>query len=291
MLLKKIADIKGPLLTEEKYGHEFTIREILEYYYSSNDMTNYKELAEKYIQCHGSSNKTVQDLREKNNDIMFGDLDKHPSYGMVSISRTSCHPSVPAYGSKIKHNTLISLKVMRSEKNRDLYSEHFFSKKTIVELYFTPSQFAQMVSSINTSGVPCTLRFIEGEGWLEDTPTNDVKREMIDDIDRQMVKLKSVIAKLSNEASDLLEKKGNLKKDDKNNISSLLTRIYNEINSNFDFLNRCQKEKLEDTVAEAQAQVEATINKTISDYGMNGIKEKMISSSKIHDTLEISNEE
>lgn len=215
--------------------------------------------------------KTVQELREKDAD-MFGDRDRHESYGMISLSRISS-TGVPAYGSSIKHNSLIGLRIHHSEKSRDIYTDHYFPKGTIVDLYMTPAQFTNLIAGFNTTGVPCTLTFVKGEGTKEAPPENKVREEMVDDIDRHMKKIRNHVLDMKAMADDLLSKKGQFKVSEKKELANILHGLVMEVTSNMRFLEKCQKEKLEKSVSEAHAEVEVTINNKVTALGIESLNE------------------
>lgn len=94
----------------------------------------------------------------------------HPTYGMISIHKTYAHPGEHLVGSDLLHNSFITLKISSMKYQRMLSGDQYFDDDKIVEIQMSHSQWAEFLSSINSSGVPCTLSFItkEGQGYIQE---------------------------------------------------------------------------------------------------------------------------
>jgi hypothetical protein len=214
--------------------------------------------------------RNVKDLREKGKGTFKDDdVDKHQSYAMVSISRQSWGNGATLFGSKIKHNNILSLKISHAERNRNKYYEHYFSKKQIIEVLMSPAQFTSMLTMMNTSGSPCTLSWLNGES-IEPPPDHDTIDELKDDLAEKYNELANTVRALKADIDGLL--KGTVKKADKDAIKSAVHQIYNDVSSNILYLRKCQHEKLETTVAEAKAEVESAMVTTLINAGIEHIK-------------------
>lgn len=96
--------------------------------------------------------------------------ENHPTYGMISIHKTHAHPGEYLVGSDLRHNSFISLKISTMKYKRMLSGDHYFDDNKLIEVQMSHSQWAEFLSSMNSTGVPCTLNFVtpEGQGYIRD---------------------------------------------------------------------------------------------------------------------------
>lgn len=88
-------------------------------------------------------------------------------YGMISVHRahsTGQH----LVGSDIEHQQFVTLRISKATYERNLKNDWFFDNDNIIEVSMTLSQWAEFISSPNTSGVPCTLDRIQGRRLWEE---------------------------------------------------------------------------------------------------------------------------
>ena len=216
---------------------------------------------------------TVKRRRKKGEGVLGHDLDEHPSYGMVSLSRVSCGPpGMNVFGSGIKHGTVIALDVYHAERNRDAYSDRYFSRGVITKVYLSPAQFTGMLANMNTSGVPCTIDYIQGEGHIDAAPEHNVKSEMLDDIREKFEQVAERVRVLEEKVRKSL--KGNVRVKDKEEILNNIAFVMTDIQSNLPYLSRCQVEKVEEYTSQAQAEVEATLTGLIHATGIERLREE-----------------
>ena len=100
---------------------------------------------------------------------MSKDYQSHPSYGMVSISRCQSSGTV-LHGSDIPHNSIISIEIAKGAVARDLNRNWHVRDGEIIRIDLSPVQYAELISNMNTQGVPCTLKWIKGQGTIENPP-------------------------------------------------------------------------------------------------------------------------
>lgn len=87
---------------------------------------------------------------------------KHPSYGMISFSRSFNGGAKRMFGSALTdHSTTISLRVSEAVWKHSLHEDRYYGKTNVsfVEVELTTTQFAELLVSMNLGdGVPCTIR-------------------------------------------------------------------------------------------------------------------------------------
>lgn len=186
------------------------------------------------------------------------EVKKHPSYGMVSISRTTGGEKA-LFGSSIKHRDTISLKVKHGELVRELNSDWYMGKDKIVEVEMSYSQFAELITSMNmNSGVPCTIRYTEKDGWIEDcdfeSKKEQFKNELQEKIDKNLIRTKQIISNIE----EIFEKKS-ISKKDREQVIAQLTNLYKDLSKNLPFIYECFNEQMDKTIMESKCEVEAFI--------------------------------
>ena len=86
---------------------------------------------------------------------------------MISVHRTNS-TGTHLVGSDIEHQQFITLKISTANYERTLKNDWFFPDRNLIEISMSLSQWAEFISSPNTSGVPCTLERIQGKCLFED---------------------------------------------------------------------------------------------------------------------------
>jgi hypothetical protein len=197
----------------------------------------------------------------------------HPSYGMVSIGQLQGSSSL--VGSAIKHQHSISLEISEAARMKDNYSEHWHPTKEICRIEMSHAQLAEMLFSTNSTGVPCTIRHVNGDkDYRPYPPSESPLKEMSDDLHGVIKETLSRAAEMAMEVEAVV-KKGNLKKADRDRISFLALKIHQDINNNIHFAMQCVDKKTEKVVAHAKAEIESFVNVTFKNAGIEHFKEKV----------------
>ena len=123
-------------------------------------------------------------------------------YGMISVHRTNS-TGTHLVGSDIEHQQFITLKISTANYERTLKNDWFFPDRNLIEISMSLSQWAEFISSPNTSGVPCTLERIQGKCLYEDEEVPFVDKIKLHDDEykrhwaNNVKELKTLIANLS----------------------------------------------------------------------------------------------
>ena len=89
---------------------------------------------------------------------------KHPSYGQLSITRVNSSHHQTLYGSPIKHDSFISMRLHESEVYRENGVERHHAGTCLVEVNMSEAQFAQLITTLNIGGgTPVTISRIDGK--------------------------------------------------------------------------------------------------------------------------------
>jgi len=188
----------------------------------------------------------------------------HPSYGTISFNQAQGGKNA-LFGSSIKHNNVIILKICHAEKHRSNATDYVFSRGTIVEAYMSATQFADAITGHGSGGeAPVTLQFTEKDGRI-DQPLFDNKREQFE---AEFTKRAGEIIKRIEETIS--------KAKDKRAPQWLvhdmeITKGW--LQSNIPFLAEQFAEEMDKTVTEAKAEVEAYISGKVLQTGLATIED------------------
>lgn len=100
----------------------------------------------------------------------------HPAFGMCRVNRVSSTPGKSLFQSDLQHREYIQLTVSTAERKRDLKHDWVHAKKTVIEVAMSLAQFASMVTSAGTEGVPVTIGFTAGSDVPELYPDSRLRR-------------------------------------------------------------------------------------------------------------------
>lgn len=197
------------------------------------------------------------------------------SYGMISISRGQVGGmGKNLFGSDIKHNNIISLTISRGAYDRGINSDWFHAKEDLIRIELSPVQFAEAITNMNTSGVPCTLARFNGE-CIDYVPNIPSKKEVFrEEFSNDIKEMSDIIDKLSSEIEDIINSKKAVNKSDKESIQKGLYRMKQQINSNIPYLTKCFDEQLEKSISHSKAEVEAYVQNKINSLGLKSLKEE-----------------
>lgn len=170
---------------------------------------------------------------------------KHPSYGMLRITRSSVGGEGTAlFGSSIMHNNVIRLSISHGEMERSGNEDRFFArelmKDRIVEVEMSYTQFAEAITSFNMgAGVPVTITNIGGE-FLPACPYENRQKVMKQEVQDATKDIVRKLDKWSGEVEKILAEKRTLSREDRSNIISILKSAKQELNANIPFLEMRQ---------------------------------------------------
>lgn len=195
---------------------------------------------------------------------------EHPAYGMISINQVSGESVL--VGSAVKHGHFVSLEISEAERLKDEYSEHWHPTRKICEVHLSHAQLAEMLFKSNSSGVPCTIYYVQGDKDVRPSaPFESPLKENSDNLHAVLKKTLARAAEMAQETEALMES-GNLKKADRERIKFLALKIHQDIESNIGFAMQCVDEKAEKIVAHAKAEIDSFVDMKFRNAGIEHIK-------------------
>lgn len=203
---------------------------------------------------------------------------KHESYGMLSFTHSTIGgDGLNLFGSSIKHNNVIKMRVSSAELTRNNNNDRYFSScsfdETFVEVEMSYSQFAEAITSHGMGmGVPVTV-IRQGGHRMEPCPFEDKQTQF-----KQESKdfSKEIIEKLkdrSKQIETLLTEKKTLNKSDRDMIVSVLKSTLQDVEKNMPFVHDMYMEQMDKTTLEAKGEVEAFVQNKMNQIALLSIAE------------------
>lgn len=223
-------------------------------------MTEYKEI-ERTVKGKGTS--------------MERETLKHPAFGMIGFSRISGGDGV-LFGSSIKHNDRIIMKLKHGEQDRHLHNDWYYGHGLIAEVEMSYSQFAECITAMNVgNGVPCTIRYTEKGGHIPAIEENNSKREQFrnefsDTITKAMEQVQNQIDQIQQS----IDTKKSLGVKDRKEIISRLRQVKCDIGYNLDFCAEQFDEQMEKSTMEAKGEIEAFCQNKINSIAQAALVER-----------------
>lgn len=194
----------------------------------------------------------------------------HESYGMIKLGRTT-GGQTSLFGSSIQHNNVIRLSISTAELHRGLGRDWHHPKSEIIEIELSPTQFTELITNMNTIGVPCTIKHINRKK-MENCPSSDKKQQFEDEFSNDMKELADRIQKITERTKEILSSKKAINKSEKDEILSEIRGLDTHIRSNIPFMYSSFNEQMDKTVTEAKGEVEAFVTNKITSLGIEAMK-------------------
>lgn len=198
----------------------------------------------------------------------------HAAFGQISTSRVSGRATL--YGSDFVHQNTIRITIHRSELNRNLSHDWFFSKEDIVEVEMSEAQWAAFVSSHNVGGgVPCTLRYVQNDHvpFKPQLPDPDLKRTYKSEV---MGTVQDSIRHLRNLETKLTEATSKYPKKTQTDLLGEIRMAIQELNSNIPFVTDSFDKHMETSVEKAKVEVHAYVNNVLVHVGLEAVQGKVL---------------
>jgi hypothetical protein len=197
---------------------------------------------------------------------------KHESQAQVSFSRVTCSGPVAFYGSDVKVNNWIALKISTSSKRRNSSNDWYLAEDEIIEVRLSPNQFSELLTTMNVGeGVPATIVYHNGDLLpqgriqppIEENKTEIFKRE----IDEHASTIQDRMRRLESTVENC-----NITVKAKKQIIDEVKMLRQEINSNFPFILLQAKEQVDKLVSAGKSAVDAFYTGVITRLGVAALK-------------------
>lgn len=203
---------------------------------------------------------------------------KHPAFGHVSASRVSGHANL--FMETYPQPHFMRLSIATGELHRSLAHEDVYHGPTIVEVWLSEVQWAQMIAGVGSSGTPCTLaRYRDPQTGEFLTP------KMPDDHAAKTATFKAEIEALARKATaemrealkalDVVMEGKTIKKSD---IAAARTRFQNAVNhlnSGIPFVAETANEAIHGAERKAEANLTAFVDHTMTKLGERALGDRL----------------
>lgn len=210
----------------------------------------------------------TEEFKPYKTDPQMGDYYQHPTFGIISIARTSCSVGESLFGSSILHSNTIRLRISHAELCRGLNNDHIFDRGVVVEVEMSPTQFADAITGLNVgAGTPVTIRYIAKSAGQDltfmDVPFVNKVAQFNKEFDKDIKDLGKRFDETINLAKETHAQVRLIKE---------IEQLKMHFVSNIPFVNKQFSEQMAHTVKEAKGEVEAFVNHAITSYGIEAIR-------------------
>lgn len=180
----------------------------------------------------------------------YGD-ETHPAFGKARVNRVSSTPGASLFGSEIRHSQYVVLTIERATRKRDLNRDwiHGGGRLPVVEVAMSEAQWAGLVSSFGSGGVPVTITGTEADPIVPAIPfaprMEHSQRETRQAADKAFAEIADALA-----AYEAHKTAGNLR--------TLHYAVANA-GANVEFAAKSLTEHAENVVEKARADIEAMV--------------------------------
>ena len=201
---------------------------------------------------------------------------ENENQGQISLSRVTCNQDLDFYGSKIKHNEYIELKISNSKHTRKINHDYYFAKDTLISVKLTPNQFAEMITHLNMGdGTPCTISSFN-KNKMEEYVSQDEITVFSNEFENHIKNIGLMITNCKKKMEIILNKKTALTKKEKEELTSLLYQINMHFNSNLPYIRNQFDESIDKAVSEFKQMCDAKVIRIREQTGIDSLQNKMI---------------
>lgn len=188
----------------------------------------------------------------------------HPSFAQIQVSRINGHRVM--YDSDFNSHNYIGLRISKSELKRDLSHDWHHEKDELIEVCMSEAQWATMVSSLNTSGTPCTLTYLMGK-QIDRLPE---PTDRVNQFNAELSKHWLHAVEQLTEAQALVATLG-LSKAKAAALESILNKAKSNISGNAQFVEKSFNEHMENSVEKAKCEANAYLYHVVQRAGLDAL--------------------
>ena len=204
---------------------------------------------------------------------MMSEYKKHPSYGMAGFYRVQGTRD-KLFGSSIEHATTIRLDIKEGVVKHDLGRDWYHGGSTLIEIELSPAQFVEMLTTMNCGdGVPCTIRYRPGDGYIEDPPDEGTEPERVRDYFRKCMEETADRLKEMMKNIEELSDAPRLKKADQKALLHEAEMLVQEVEKNMPFYYDQYSRAVDKRDAQSKADIEAAVALTLQRLGLSKLSE------------------
>lgn len=205
----------------------------------------------------------------ENNEI--SDVLKLSPQAMISFGRAN-GTGMRLFGSELEHNSVITMKISGCELfDKESGGVYYHPRKRHIVVEMSSIQFAELISNMNTVGVPCTLKELSGLRAPDIKKSESSLKRYTRKIDGTGIDIIKSLRNLKEIGNGVLPK--NTSKKGRERFDSVINNAIQDIKSNLNFYVNMHKEELEKMTGEASVEVDAIIQSKLIHLGLQKMNE------------------
>ena len=223
--------------------------EILNAISTDADMNTLKEIIR-------TAQRRMKAVKAEHADSIGSNYETHPSYAMLSFTRSSS-TGIGLFGSSIPHENVIRMVLKRGSQRRNNNETWYCGEDTIASVEMSYSQFAEAIGSFGIGdGVPVTLKYTETDGSIQPPSVPDTRDIIETEFLQHISKCRNDAVSARKKAESIMEKR-TLTKRDKEELIGLMNKLVADVGSNTEFYVEQFHRQMDKTIIEAKGEVEA----------------------------------
>jgi hypothetical protein len=190
----------------------------------------------------------------------------HPSFGVVELHRIQgSFPNL--VGVDFEQGHAISLRIKTATQMRTHGSTRFHSRELIAEVYMSETQFARMITGLNTGeDNPVTIRYRQ-DGPLKSMPYPPKHMENFDDLAEEAIEpIKDSVAALEELVASFKDPKFS-----KATARGLAEKALRELSSNYEFMVERGMENIHKAGDRTKQEILAYGEQVVRQFGLEAI--------------------
>ena len=204
---------------------------------------------------------------------MYENLERHESYGKISIHRIQNGNAKRLFGSDVKHHNTIQIEIKQCSVDRHLNEEWYYGENILAEIELSPVQFAEAITNMNTEGVPCTIRYINGKN-IDNPPEILNKKEIFrKEFKEDLDKISNNLQESINAIQESISSKKPLNKSQKELVLNNLYKLQQDLNSNMPYMAEKFDEQMDKSISHGKAEIEAYVQNKITSLGLEKLQD------------------
>lgn len=203
---------------------------------------------------------------------------KHPSFGMIQLHNSQGRR--PLFGVDYPTGNSLSLKITTGRLMQKPTGDWYYSDKEIIAVELSEVQWARLVASVNTTGVPCTIRRRigdDGKYVMVDDPPEHMRdaAQMRKDVEGLATRVANNMEHIRKLCDELAKPGASVTKAKVQEIATWVQQTQQAIESDMPFLTQTQIEQVDEMVQSAKAEVDAHIQFQLNELGKRALGEEI----------------
>lgn len=194
--------------------------------------------------------------------------------GMISWHRNMGTPRT-LFGTEIQSNP-ITLTIKKASEERNLSRNWYHEEGDLIEVEMSPVQWAEFLTSANTSGVPCTLKWLIGKGHMSEPKVSEIAKQYNDEVEESFDGFRNSFDEISNLVKSVLDSNKSMSKKQMEEILHIIEVSKYKVINSVEFVKASFKDDMEEMLTKAKAEFNAYVENRIYEIGTDTIKKDTV---------------